>query len=531
MSTSGRGSSRARPTRRSQRQVTPDEDIRGAALGLRAQLVQMRDDAHANLAGHRQGQVVLQQERAAFNATVAAKLAAMQAAASDDDTVIPSLLTGDVERDQPGEDTRMVQDVGVHHQEPATTDLDPQVDQSIEDLPGADQSAITDGPIHAETSEDAHQEEASEEEKALQLRTNQFVLSMDWDAVAAVASKFRGGELCKFGQAHRVGHFNLVRGVHFDNGVSWVVRLRLPALSSVFGDREAMDVESVMRMEIATTKFLRQKTTLPIPEIVAYDLNPDNELGTPYMFMQYISGDPAKELAEKRGCQYGTYGTPAQNERFWRRVAEIHIELASIQFDQIGSLYEDGDGFKIGPELETGKGPWNTAEEYYKDLAGQVFIAADTVTDPLLRQHESFDYIPKMFPTLMQLYGKPGQEGPFSLVNRDLGPHNLLVDNEFNIVGVIGFDGVMAAPVEVVAQMPALMGMGLQPPGHVEMNPLHLQTIQEQSPRLEAYARIFGEAADRRALWVNEKWWEGYKKLYLAKQGVVDGSGDVEMQD
>lgn len=46
---------------------------------------------------------------------------------------------------------------------------------------------------------------------------------------------------------------------------------------------------------------------------------------------------------------------------------------------------------------------------------------------------------------------------------------NVLVDNEFNIVGFIDFDGVMAAPSAVVAQLPVFMGMLHPAPGFVEI--------------------------------------------------------------
>lgn len=54
-----------------------------------------------------------------------------------------------------------------------------------------------------------------------------------------------------------VSHFNLIRYIVFDDGDEWVIKLRLPELSSIFGTRELLDVESVMRCEIASMKYLR----------------------------------------------------------------------------------------------------------------------------------------------------------------------------------------------------------------------------------------------------------------------------------
>jgi hypothetical protein len=66
---------------------------------------------------------------------------------------------------------------------------------------------------------------------------------------------------------------------------------------------------------------------------------------------------------------------------------------------------------------------------------------------------------------LNHLMGIHSQErtGPFRLFNRDFGAHNILVDNDFNIVGIIDFDGVVASPLEAAAQYPVLSAMGLDP--------------------------------------------------------------------
>jgi hypothetical protein len=74
--------------------------------------------------------------------------------------------------------------------------------------------------------------------------------------------------------------------------------------------------------------------------------------------------------------------------------------------------------------------------------------------------------------TLLRLHGGPAETtGPFRLTNRDFGAHNLLVDDDFDIVVVIDFDGVMAAPLAAVAQYPALSFLDPDPPGFVPTMP------------------------------------------------------------
>ncbi|KAF4341380.1 hypothetical protein FBEOM_4729 [Fusarium beomiforme] len=168
----------------------------------------------------------------------------------------------------------------------------------------------------------------------------------------------------------------MVRRIEFTYGINRVARFRLPELKAGFGDREILDVARILRMEVASMKFLRSKSSITVPE------------------------------------------------------------------------------FFIGSELETGKGLWKFAIEYYNDRANHglhVFIHHGS---PDIHTTSSFAY-PILCKHLMSLYSdSSSNKGRFSLANRDFGAHNLLVDDDFQIFGVIDFDGVMAAPVEVVAQYP-----------------------------------------------------------------------------
>jgi aminoglycoside/choline kinase family phosphotransferase len=79
-----------------------------------------------------------------------------------------------------------------------------------------------------------------------------------------------------------------------------------------------------------------------------------------------------------------------------------------------------------------------------------------------------------MLPSILGHLMRTHQEeksGPFRLTNRDFGAHNILVNDNFDIVGVIDFDGVMAAPLEAVAQYPILSFLDVDPPGVVYTAP------------------------------------------------------------
>ncbi|RBR10341.1 hypothetical protein FVER53590_12451 [Fusarium verticillioides] len=180
-------------------------------------------------------------------------------------------------------------------------------------------------------------------------------------------------------------------------------------------------------------------------------------------------------------------------------MAEIQATLSSFKFNQIGSLYQNKEtsDFFIGPETETVKGPWSSSLEYYQDLSNHALQVCVQHASPEVKTASSFAN-PILFRHLMSLYRqqKPSKES-FSLVNRDFGAHNLLVNEKFQIVGVIDFDGVMAAPIEVVAQYPVLTGLNREPPGCVETRPAAIERIERTKPKLKEYKEMLA-AAERK---------------------------------
>ncbi|KAK3381135.1 hypothetical protein B0H63DRAFT_501844 [Podospora didyma] len=149
------------------------------------------------------------------------------------------------------------------------------------------------------------------------------------------------------------------------------------------------------------------KTSIPVPKVFDYNTSLDNEAGAPYIMMEYIHGTVASDLYN------------------WQPVLQ---------------------SFFIGPELQTGKGPWASSDEYYDDLVEHLLKSIRSIDD--IKEGQSF-MVPSILSHLMRIHGEE-KAGPFRLTNRDFGAHNILLNDDFDIIGVIDFDGVMAAPLEVL---------------------------------------------------------------------------------
>lgn len=102
--------------------------------------------------------------------------------------------------------------------------------------------------------------------------------------------------------------------------------------------------------------------------------------------------------------------------------------------------------------------------------------------------------IPLIFEHLMVLYAKNQEEKSFSLTNRDSGVHSILVNEDFETVGVIDCDGVMAGPVEMVARFSVLTGLEPEAPGHLKTRPMAIFRIEWTKPVLEEYQSLIRSA-------------------------------------
>ncbi|KAG6106898.1 hypothetical protein E4U13_007182 [Claviceps humidiphila] len=70
----------------------------------------------------------------------------------------------------------------------------------------------------------------------------------------------------------------LVLNVAFSDDVCWIARI----LKAPVDPSYTRQHEIAMLSEIAMMKTLKSRTTIPVPEVFAFDVSPSNEFGFPY---------------------------------------------------------------------------------------------------------------------------------------------------------------------------------------------------------------------------------------------------------
>ncbi|KAF4624225.1 hypothetical protein G7Y89_g13947 [Cudoniella acicularis] len=297
--------------------------------------------------------------------------------------------------------------------------------------------------------------------------------------IEKLASKYRNGDKCICVKM-RNGSFNWCFEVVFDDGTEWAVRF--PVAGNV------MYPEEKVRREVAVMRFMKEKTLVPVPEIIAFGMAADNhdpEMG-PFIIEEWIDGVPLSTIMEE--LPRPSWGPVLRKDisdealyTIYRQIAKILLELSMHDFDKIGapSLVEHEDGttpwlvtsapmtlkmneieragyVKVDDPLSE---PFQTVTEYVDNLVQQnathlreqrnsIDGAVDARRKYILRQR-----VKSLAPHFVS---KSYDSGPFKLICDDFRPGNILVrEDTLEIVAVIDWEWTYAGPYQFLFSPPS----------------------------------------------------------------------------
>lgn len=245
------------------------------------------------------------------------------------------------------------------------------------------------------------------------------------------------------------GSFNAVFKIKFTNGTRWV--LKVPAIGHhQFWDAPASEA---LTSEALTMRLIKRETTIPIPQVFAFDASLENELGCPFVLMEHVKGKPLHDVWWNQSV------SQARREQFRVRslhdIAEAMTQLNNLTFSQGGSLLFDDKGNVSG----IGSSSMFDLETQYANLRSPdyddslAFCQIGPFSDPkshlfsLLDNNEGKSErstvslgackLLRLFIEWSIMRIETNREKPFVLSHPDLDSQNIFVDDDGTLTGII----------------------------------------------------------------------------------------------
>ncbi|KFY95513.1 hypothetical protein V500_02740 [Pseudogymnoascus sp. VKM F-4518 (FW-2643)] len=296
-------------------------------------------------------------------------------------------------------------------------------------------------------------------------------LSRVGPAVCQLASKFRDNRPCYVADL-KCGSFNFCIKVQFEvDGEEWMLRFPIPG--------KVMFAEQKVRAEVATIRYIKEKTDIPVPTVIAYGMADDNPTGLgPFLITTFVKGTLLGEMlkadsVDDQGDKVLSSDIPDSTlEVVYRQIADIILELSEHNFDKIGSLsLNDDDTWSIGSgpltlnsnelarcgDVHVESRVYSSAADYLLDIAEQNIIhlekqrnSIDSAADAR-RKYTARHLFRAAVPSFVS---RRYNQGPFKLFCDDFRPGNILVDDSFKITGIIDWEWCYAAPFQFAYSPP-----------------------------------------------------------------------------
>lgn len=208
-------------------------------------------------------------------------------------------------------------------------------------------------------------------------------------------------------------------------------------------------------------RLIRRKTTIPVPEVFAFDASLENELRCPFTLMELIHGKPLHDVWFEEGISQAML--EQKRIRSLHEIAEAMAQLNALTFSEGGSLLFDTKGDVVGigssnvVDFETQYKNVNSAD-YDNTMA---FRQTGPFSDPTSYILSSLDagegeceygIVRRGANKLLRLFVDWSlmdgcvQDKPFALAHPDLDSQNIFVNNDGSLAGIIDWDWISAVP-------------------------------------------------------------------------------------
>ncbi|KAF8469344.1 kinase-like domain-containing protein [Gautieria morchelliformis] len=257
-----------------------------------------------------------------------------------------------------------------------------------------------------------------------------------------------------------IGANHKVYRVAMDDGRTVIGRVLSPSFTE-YG--AGVYPEDTMEAEIATMRYVKTHSTIPVPEVYYHDKDEKGEVGGEWMLLEDIRGTNLYMTWPEMSID--------QRQKVGLAVVDVWAQLMRLRFGAIGSINSpgnDAETFYVGPmtfmPTNVGKttgppprskcGPFSCARDWLLALAR---LDMRFLNEAPLTEEEKSRMIPVISDTeaapLPYLDNSeasdPSPQSTNVLFHVDLGVHNIMVDSDDPtiITGIIDWEGACVVPL------------------------------------------------------------------------------------
>ncbi|GIZ48249.1 hypothetical protein CKM354_001131700 [Cercospora kikuchii] len=292
------------------------------------------------------------------------------------------------------------------------------------------------------------------------------VLKFDFDGLLDTAIKCSPGASRVLQCEKKEGGFNRVFMIQLDNDATVVARLPT---------RLAGPPGLTVSSEVATLRYIKQRTNVPVPNVLAWSSDRRNNIGVEYMIQEAAQGAILKDVWNSMSVD--------QRLACIQSIGLYCRELSLLQFPMLGALYLTSsapsnatkldDQFSIGPltasnhwgvGLETSnhtislgglQGPWCDLTSYFTDLIARSKATIGVADhERRIRHIELLDALEATLSRLARSHAVKDASGA-TLFHPDLHARNIFVDSadHTKVTSIIDWQSAAIEPAFVFASV------------------------------------------------------------------------------
>ncbi|KAL2169452.1 hypothetical protein VTG60DRAFT_5996 [Thermothelomyces hinnuleus] len=269
----------------------------------------------------------------------------------------------------------------------------------------------------------------------------------NWDELCSYATELNHGLGCHLLSDLTNGLHHVARVLEFENGSRWLGRIQMAASTKTRAANLQNEIDAMM--------LIRERTRIPVPRVFGYRIDDNHSIGAAFILTEFLPGNVAIDLDGAYATHQGQVPTQHRKD-FYRSVARIHVQMASLRFHKIGTIVRAEDGsYTVGPFTDIG-GPFDTATDFFEAWANHAkFPLSPDKTRKSMQGGPVEEVLTSIleFPSTVRAMAhqlSSSDQGPFPVVHADFFHSNIIVDQGYNILGVIDWEGACTVPWELV---------------------------------------------------------------------------------